>query len=272
MAARVWCPATARSPRRSRGGQAGAARRQQDRRSRARSRRARVVSARIRSGLRDRRRARRRGRRSARRDRRAAARGRRASAAAPSPSEVAVAIVGRPNAGKSSLVNRLLREERMIVSEVPGTTRDAVDTVLTWHRRQFRIVDTAGIRRPGRVARRTGRIRSACCWRGARSSGRRRRARDRRVAGRRPIRMRRSPARPIGWARRHHRRQQVGPDEGQRVPTSSRRSTRARAQLKFLDYAPILHISRRPASARRGCSKRSTRSPSRGSGASRRPS
>jgi GTPase len=68
------------------------------------------------------------------------------------PSEVAVAIVGRPNAGKSSLVNRLLREERMIVSEMPGTTRDAVDTMLTWHRRLFRIVDTAGIRRAGRVS------------------------------------------------------------------------------------------------------------------------
>jgi GTPase len=67
--------------------------------------------------------------------------------------EVAVTIVGRPNAGKSSLVNRLLREERMIVSEIPGTTRDAVDTLLTWHRRKFRIVDTAGIRRPGRVAK-----------------------------------------------------------------------------------------------------------------------
>ena len=69
------------------------------------------------------------------------------------PDEVSVAIIGRPNAGKSSLVNRLLREERMIVSEVPGTTRDSVDSLLTWHRRQFRIVDTAGIRRPGRVAR-----------------------------------------------------------------------------------------------------------------------
>ena len=69
------------------------------------------------------------------------------------PLEVAVAIVGRPNAGKSSLVNRLLREERMIVSEMPGTTRDTVDALLTWHRRKFRIVDTAGIRRPGRVAR-----------------------------------------------------------------------------------------------------------------------
>jgi GTP-binding protein len=68
------------------------------------------------------------------------------------PDEVSVTIVGRPNAGKSSLVNRLLREERMIVSEVPGTTRDAVDTVMTWHKRQFRIVDTAGMRRPGRVA------------------------------------------------------------------------------------------------------------------------
>jgi GTP-binding protein len=73
--------------------------------------------------------------------------------AAVDQAETSIAIVGRPNAGKSSLVNRLLREERMIVSEMPGTTRDAVDTLLTWHRRQFRIVDTAGIRRPGRVAR-----------------------------------------------------------------------------------------------------------------------
>ena len=71
----------------------------------------------------------------------------------PKAPEVGIAIVGRPNAGKSSLVNRLLKEERMIVSEMPGTTRDAVDTVLTWHRRTFRIVDTAGIRRPGRVSR-----------------------------------------------------------------------------------------------------------------------
>ena len=63
--------------------------------------------------------------------------------------ETAIAIVGRPNVGKSSLLNRLLREERSIVSELPGTTRDTVDAVLKWHRRTFRIVDTAGIRRPG---------------------------------------------------------------------------------------------------------------------------
>jgi GTP-binding protein len=67
--------------------------------------------------------------------------------------ETAVAIVGRPNVGKSSLLNRLLKQERSIVSETPGTTRDTVDAVLKWHNRSFRIVDTAGIRRPGRVAR-----------------------------------------------------------------------------------------------------------------------
>src|SRR5439155_25634963 len=68
-------------------------------------------------------------------------------------SETRVAIVGRPNVGKSSLVNRLLREERVLVSDMPGTTRDAIDVPLTWHRRRFRIVDTAGMRRPGRVGR-----------------------------------------------------------------------------------------------------------------------
>jgi GTP-binding protein len=68
------------------------------------------------------------------------------------PVETTVAIVGRPNVGKSSLVNRLLHEERVMVSDMPGTTRDAIDTMMTWHQRRFRIVDTAGMRRPGRVA------------------------------------------------------------------------------------------------------------------------
>jgi GTP-binding protein len=67
--------------------------------------------------------------------------------------ETRVAIVGRPNVGKSSLVNRLLREERVLVSDMPGTTRDAIDAPLMWHRRRFRIVDTAGMRRPGRISR-----------------------------------------------------------------------------------------------------------------------
>jgi GTP-binding protein len=74
-----------------------------------------------------------------------------ASQQSAAPNEIGVAIVGRPNVGKSSLVNRLLRQERVLVSDMPGTTRDAIDTMLTWHRRRFRIVDTAGMRRPGRV-------------------------------------------------------------------------------------------------------------------------
>ena len=62
-----------------------------------------------------------------------------------------LAIVGRPNVGKSSLVNAILRDERMIVSEVPGTTRDAVDTLLSFDGKRVSLVDTAGIRRRGRV-------------------------------------------------------------------------------------------------------------------------
>src|SRR6478735_7246999 len=76
-----------------------------------------------------------------------------AGTAADTVQETAVAIVGRPNVGKSSLLNRLLHEERSIVSDMPGTTRDTVDAVLKWQHRTFRIVDTAGIRRAGRVAR-----------------------------------------------------------------------------------------------------------------------
>lgn len=65
---------------------------------------------------------------------------------------VQIAIVGRPNVGKSSLLNRLLGEERVIVSEVPGTTRDAVDTQLEWEGTDITLIDTAGMRRRGKVA------------------------------------------------------------------------------------------------------------------------
>src|ERR1043165_1908425 len=65
--------------------------------------------------------------------------------------ELRLAIVGRPNVGKSSLLNRLLGEDRVIVSPVAGTTRDAIDTVLETPERKFRLIDTAGIRRKGKT-------------------------------------------------------------------------------------------------------------------------
>jgi GTP-binding protein len=65
---------------------------------------------------------------------------------------IAIAIVGRPNVGKSSLVNSIVRGDRAIVSELPGTTRDAIDIVYRRDDRQFVFIDTAGIRRRGKVS------------------------------------------------------------------------------------------------------------------------
>jgi GTPase len=62
-----------------------------------------------------------------------------------------VAVVGRPNVGKSSFVNRLLGEERLVVSEIAGTTRDAIDTPMTYHGRKLIFVDTAGLRRQTKI-------------------------------------------------------------------------------------------------------------------------
>ena len=69
----------------------------------------------------------------------------------PALRELRLAIVGRPNVGKSSLLNRLLGEERAIVSPVAGTTRDTIDTLLKTEQQTFRIIDTAGIRRKGKT-------------------------------------------------------------------------------------------------------------------------
>jgi len=81
------------------------------------------------------------------------------AAALPEPEEsslqpddsIRIAFFGRPNVGKSSLINRLLGEERMVVSDIPGTTRDSIDTLLTANNKNYLLIDTAGIRRKGKV-------------------------------------------------------------------------------------------------------------------------
>jgi len=160
--------------------------------------------------------------------------------------EASIAIIGRPNAGKSSLVNRLLREERMIVSEMPGTTRDAVDTLLTWHRRKFRIIDTAGIRRPGRVAQ-SGQVESVSVLLSRRSiedsdivvlvvdANAGVTDQDATIAG---------EADRLGKgivivANKWDLMKDRGPDFVKEFDEALRR------QLKFLDWAPVLHISAR---------------------------
>ena len=160
------------------------------------------------------------------------------------PDEVSVAIIGRPNAGKSSLVNRLLREERMIVSEMPGTTRDSVDSLLTWHRRQFRIVDTAGIRRPGRVAR-SGQVESVSVLLAQRSiesadivvlvvdASAGATDQDAAIAGAAD----RAGRGVIIAANKWDLMKDRGPEFVKEFDEQLRR------QLKFLDYAPVLHIS-----------------------------
>lgn len=160
------------------------------------------------------------------------------------PEETAVAIVGRPNVGKSSLLNRLLKEERSIVSEMPGTTRDTVDAVLKWHKRTFRIVDTAGIRRPGRVAR-SGQIESVSVVLSKRAidkadvavlmidSSEGATDQDATIAGE-------ADKAGCGIIIAANKWDLM---KGRGTDFSKTFDDKLRQQMKFLDYAPILHIS-----------------------------
>jgi GTP-binding protein len=65
--------------------------------------------------------------------------------------DVSIALLGKPNAGKSTLFNTLIGEERVIVSDIPGTTRDAVDTMMVWNDLKIRLIDTAGLKKRGQI-------------------------------------------------------------------------------------------------------------------------
>ncbi len=71
--------------------------------------------------------------------------------AEPGPEVLRIAVIGRPNVGKSSFINRLLGEERLVVNDVAGTTRDSIDTPFTYHNRDLIFVDTAGLRRQSKI-------------------------------------------------------------------------------------------------------------------------
>lgn len=162
------------------------------------------------------------------------------------PDEVSVAIIGRPNVGKSSMVNRLLREERVLVSDIPGTTRDAIDTLLRWQKKSYRIVDTAGIRRPGRVAK-AGAIESVSVLVAKRAieradvavllidSGEGPTDQDATIAGE----AQRAGCGVVIVANKWDLVKEKGPDYYKTF------DDKVRQQFKFLDYAPILHISAR---------------------------
>jgi len=158
--------------------------------------------------------------------------------------EVRIAIVGRPNAGKSSLLNRLLNEERVMVSEMPGTTRDAVDVALQWHQKKFRLVDTAGIRKAGKVHK-AGQVENVSVVIAKRAIARADVAllvidaaegpadQDGAIAGE----CERTGCGIIIVANKWDLMKGRGPEFVKEFDETLRR------ELKFLDYAPVLHIS-----------------------------
>jgi len=162
------------------------------------------------------------------------------------PVETKVAIIGRPNVGKSSLVNRLLKEERMVVSEMAGTTRDPVDSILKWHKQQFRIVDTAGIRRAGKVAR-SGEIEAVSVMLARRAIARADVAVLLIDAVEGPTDQ---DATVAGEAERTGCGVIIAVNKWDLIEDRSHEAARRfddyiKQTLKFLDYAPVLHISAR---------------------------
>ncbi len=157
------------------------------------------------------------------------------------PDEIRLAIIGKPNVGKSSLVNRLLGTERVIVAPTPGTTRDAVDSELEFEGMRFRLIDTAGIRRRSRVLEQTERIAVLMAERHIERA-------DVAVllidATEGPTAL---DARIAGFAHEAGKSLIIAVNKWDLVPQDPQMAARMeeaiRMRLRFLDYAPIIFIS-----------------------------
>lgn len=157
------------------------------------------------------------------------------------PADLSIAVVGRPNAGKSSLVNTLLSDERMVVSPVPGTTRDAVDAYCNWSGKRLRIIDTAGLRRKRETREGVERysvVRSLRAMLEAEVSI---------FMVDAEVGCREQETKIAGYLHEHQRACVVAVNKWDRIakgPTTFAETVaEVRRRLKFLDYAPIVTIS-----------------------------
>lgn len=155
---------------------------------------------------------------------------------------VRVSIVGRPNAGKSSLVNHVLGEDRMLVDERPGTTRDAIDALVETDRGKFIIVDTAGIRRKAKVTKAGDEVESMGVWSAIRSIERSEvvvllcDAKDG---------VSEQDAKILGLAEERGRAMVIGLNKSDLMSREeiAKAETKAREKLSFAPWAPVVLVS-----------------------------
>lgn len=154
--------------------------------------------------------------------------------------EIRIAIIGRPNVGKSSLLNRWLGRERTIVTDIPGTTRDAVDTLLRFKGHACRLIDTAGIRRKGKTELKAEKLAVVMARRNLEQADVVMLVMD---AGQGPHKL---DATIGGYAHKAGKSIILVVNKWDLVAEGARRSAlenEFRTQLRFLDYAPLLLIS-----------------------------
>jgi GTP-binding protein len=155
--------------------------------------------------------------------------------------EIHVAVIGRPNVGKSSLVNALVGAERVIVSEVPGTTRDAVDTALEVDGVRYRLIDTAGIRRKGKTHLRAEKLSVVLARKHLEQA-------DIALLLLDPVEgITHMDATIAGYALESGKAILLGVNKADLLPSAGRNADELRAELRrkvrFLDYAPVVFFS-----------------------------